>query len=198
MQTLRTSSGRGSGRARCPRLENLEDRSLLTTGIPTGIGLMVSGATFNATSGSNAPVMVSTFSDTDPGATLSDFSATVKWGDGSTSPGNIALILAGSNPTYSISATHAYASAGSYDVTVQITETRNNLVDFVHSAAVVQAPVAAPAPLTVSHPAPGPVGAHPAAATHKPVIVVHAPVVHRPVIVTPPHRTPIVKPKLHK
>jgi cyclophilin family peptidyl-prolyl cis-trans isomerase len=60
---------------------------------------------------------IATFTDGNPNPVLTDLSATVAWGDGTTSPGTFA---AGSNGTYTVSASKTYAADGSYPVKVTI------------------------------------------------------------------------------
>ena len=57
------------------------------------------------------------------------FTATVNWGDGSTSP---ATVSAGATFAYNFSGGHTYAASGTYDVTVAMTDK--------HGAAVISAP----------------------------------------------------------
>jgi hypothetical protein len=62
-----------------------------------------------------------TFTDADPVATLSDFTGTVTWGDGSSSS---ALFTqpGGAGTAFVVGGNHAYAVAGSFTVTVAITD----------------------------------------------------------------------------
>ncbi len=54
-----------------------------------------------------------------PSGTLSDFSASINWGDGSTSAGTVS----GSNGgPYSVSGSHTYATTGSFTITTSITD----------------------------------------------------------------------------
>ena len=59
-----------------------------------------------------------TFSDGDPNGMTSDYSATIDWGDGSSSAGAISPGT-GSGP-YSVSGTHAYSSTGPFTITTTI------------------------------------------------------------------------------
>jgi hypothetical protein len=61
---------------------------------------------------------VANFTDTDPGGTVSDYSAAVTWGDGTTSSGTIGA----SGTGFTVSGTHAYAHPGSYSVSVTIAD----------------------------------------------------------------------------
>lgn len=57
--------------------------------------------------------VVQTFSDADPNGTVTDYSATINWGDASSSPGTIAP----SGSQFTVSGTHVYAATGSYTIT---------------------------------------------------------------------------------
>jgi hypothetical protein len=76
------------------------------------------GSTVNATPGQPFAASLASFSDQNPGAPASDFSATVTWGDGSQSAGTVSS--AGSR--FQVTASHAYASAGSFAAAVTITD----------------------------------------------------------------------------
>jgi len=69
-----------------------------------------------AAEGAQANVNVATF--TDPGGVEStaDYSATILWGDGNTSPGAISV----SNGVFTVSGTNTYAEEGAYTATVTI------------------------------------------------------------------------------
>jgi hypothetical protein len=81
--------------------------------------IAASGKTFNATEGASFSGVVASFTDPDPSATASEYSATIDWGDSSSTSGTI------SGPTggpFNVSGTHTYAEEGSYPVTVRITD----------------------------------------------------------------------------
>jgi hypothetical protein len=64
-------------------------------------------------------VVVATFTDSGyPGNSPGDFSATIDWGDGTTTGGTVT----GGGGTFSVSGSHAYADEGSFTVTVAITD----------------------------------------------------------------------------
>jgi hypothetical protein len=61
-----------------------------------------------------------TFADAaSPSGTLSDFSATINWGDGATSTGAVSGPNGG---PYSVSGSHSYATTGSFTITTTITD----------------------------------------------------------------------------
>ena len=77
------------------------------------------GVTLNATQAVTLTGTVATFADTYAGAAASDFTATIDWGDGtSTAPGSVT----GSNGTFTVSGSHAYASTGSDTIKVTLTD----------------------------------------------------------------------------
>ena len=84
----------------------------------------------SATEGTAFSGVVATFSDADPGAMISDYTATVNWGDGSSSPGTIGPNGSGS---FTVSASHVFAEEGSPNVTVTVTDSAS----FQASAAAI-------------------------------------------------------------
>jgi Domain of unknown function (DUF4214) len=82
------------------------DAPIQATGIPV---TTTEGVTFTAP--------VASFTQADPNATPSKFGATIDWGDGQTSAGAIAANGSGG---FTVSGTHAYATAGQFAVHVQI------------------------------------------------------------------------------
>jgi hypothetical protein len=58
---------------------------------------------------------VATFTDADPGGTAADYTATIHWGDGTTSAGTI-------SGHFTVSGTHTYPTTGTRTVTVTITD----------------------------------------------------------------------------
>ena len=63
--------------------------------------------------------IVATFTDTDPGGSVSDFSTTsIDWGDG-TAP-TIATVVSAGGQNYNVLGTHAYTKVGSWNITVSI------------------------------------------------------------------------------
>ena len=84
--------------------------------------------------------VVATFTDAAGPKTLSRYSATINWGDGTaTTSGSITL--AGS--TFSVGGSHTYTQAGSYQVTVMIRDSGGATATANSSAAVADAPLTA-------------------------------------------------------
>jgi len=79
--------------------------------------LVLTADNFSGSQGSATNVQVATFTDTYLPAVASDFLASIDWGDGQTSLGTIT----GSNGSFTVDASHAYATAGTdtFTVTVQ-------------------------------------------------------------------------------
>ncbi len=99
---------RTSGRARLhrvrPSAERLEGRALLTISIEPR-------PEFVAYTGQPDRLVAATFTDSDHALTAGDFAATIDWGDGTTSAGDIAE---GADGTFRVSALKTYAQPGSY------------------------------------------------------------------------------------
>ena len=107
---------------------------------------------------------VASFRSTDP--VLTDFTATIDWGDGS-SPSNGTIESLGidmSEAVYRVSGSHTYAAAGTFQVTVFINEIEQELATVVQPTATVAA-VASPQP-----PPPGPPDAPPTPGAPPPVV----------------------------
>jgi hypothetical protein len=81
--------------------------------------ITVTGTTFNAVEGNSVSAVVATVVDPDPASTASEYSATIAWGDGSSSAGTL------SGPTggpFDVNGTHTYVEEGTYTVTVVVTD----------------------------------------------------------------------------
>lgn len=86
-----------------------------------------------------APVSgtVATFTDANPAASLSDFTATIAWGDGTTSAGTIS---GPSNGTFSVAGAHSYAEDGTYTITVSINDDGGSTATATTSANIADPP----------------------------------------------------------
>ncbi len=105
--------------------------------------------TLTATAGSLSPyagvntgsVTMATASDSDPYLTASDLTATISWGDGTSSiatAANGGIVASGSN----FNGSHTYAPIGSFPVSVTINDTANSLTTSVSLSAAVANPIA--------------------------------------------------------
>ncbi len=117
-----------------------------TTPPPTDAAITASGTPVNATEGSAFAGPVATFTDPATASTATDYSATIAWGDGSTSPGTITASGTGtSGNTFSVSGQNTYAEEGNYAVRVTITDvdTASNTATAHTTAVVTDAALAA-------------------------------------------------------
>jgi hypothetical protein len=78
--------------------------------------LAATALTITSGSGTTFSGVVATFTDADPNGTVSDYSATIAWGDGQTSSGTIGTSGSG----FSASGSHTYGALGPYTVQVTI------------------------------------------------------------------------------
>jgi hypothetical protein len=69
----------------------------------------------------NVSGLVANFTDPGPGEVVSDYSASIDWGDATSSAGTVG----GSAPNFTVSGTHTYASTGAKVLTVTITDIDN-------------------------------------------------------------------------
>jgi hypothetical protein len=101
--------------------------------------------TVNFTEAASSTQVVASFQDANPNEFSGQFTAMISWGDGSpSSPGPITANGAG----FDVSGTHAYASKGTYPITVTIQDTGTSTV--ANSTAVVSPPPLIGTPLGIS------------------------------------------------
>jgi hypothetical protein len=111
-----TYSGSVSGTYRCDG-----DRERFTSGFVTTVAdarLSATGTSLDETAGEPFTAVVAQFTDANPDATASDFTATVSWGDGSQSSATVAASGSG----FAVSGSHAYATGGDQMVSVSIAD----------------------------------------------------------------------------
>ncbi len=87
---------------------------------------VVTGLPISTTEGSTFSGKVATFTDAIATLTSTDFTATINWGDGSSSLGTITPSGAADNH-FIVRGTHPYVVAGAYVVTVTVTDNVNNV-----------------------------------------------------------------------
>jgi hypothetical protein len=90
---------------------------LPTTAVIANAALHASGRTVQTSVGVPFNGLVASFTDDNPFATATDFSATINWGDGNSSAGAVAADPSGG---YEVRGVHTYASAGSKSIVVTI------------------------------------------------------------------------------
>jgi streptogramin lyase len=108
-------------------------------------GLTVTRTSITPTERSSFTGVVATFTDADPSATPGSFTASITWGDGSTSAGTVSADARGG---FDVTGTHTHAEEGKYAVAVTVTD-----VDTSHdiggsTATVVRTATVADAPLS--------------------------------------------------
>jgi len=86
-----------------------------------------------ATAGAAFNGLVATFSDFDPSGVAGNFTATIDWGDGHTSPG---AISSNANGGFNVSGANTYAGGGSFPVTVEIADFLGSSLSITNAAAV--------------------------------------------------------------
>lgn len=150
LHDARRSLSRSRHELRRFSLEFLEDRLLLDGKPPLGPALLAAifpitaqGATVTGVAGTPITGTIATFTSADPVATISNFTATINWGDLTSSAGTITQ-PGGVGTKFIVTGTHNYALALTYPVTVTINDVGGA------SATANSTAVVADAPLTVT------------------------------------------------
>jgi hypothetical protein len=94
--------------------------------------LTARGTTIAATEGTPFTGVVATFVDANPNGQAGEDSATISWGDGSSSPGTIAAGPGG----FTVTGTHSYSPGGTYQITVSISSTGGSAATATSTAQV--------------------------------------------------------------
>src|SRR5262249_51720778 len=76
----------------------------------SGKGTLPTGGSFSG--------VVASFTDAKPGGQVGDFTASIDWGDGSTTTGAVAA----NGGAFDVSGSHVYSSTGSHDLSVSIAD----------------------------------------------------------------------------
>jgi hypothetical protein len=90
------------------------------TGTATFVGTVILASPHNFNFLAGTPLTsqtVASFTDSNAAAVPSNFTATINWGDGTTTPGTIT-----GGPTFLVSGNHTYAVGGTFTVTVNISD----------------------------------------------------------------------------
>jgi cyclophilin family peptidyl-prolyl cis-trans isomerase len=142
-QITTTITDRLGATAKTTSTATVADAALTSQGVPVTVG---AGVPLSNT-------LLATFTDADPNGTLTDYTATIDWGDGTTSAGNI---TAGTGGVFNVLGTHTYSTVGNFTANVVITDTKNTAGDVPQamstamSAVTVQQAVATTTGLTLS------------------------------------------------
>src|SRR5207245_1730785 len=81
--------------------------------------LTATGETVTATEGAGFTGTVASFTDADLNGTLTDYTASIDWGDGITTSG---VVSDNGNGSFGVSGSHSYAEEGSYPVSVRVND----------------------------------------------------------------------------
>jgi hypothetical protein len=129
----------GSGTHTVAFVAKVADAPLTATGVPV-----------SATAGTAFSSTVATFTDADPAGTVTDYTATIDWGDGSTSEGTIASAASGG---FAVTGSHTYGNAGAYQTSVTIKDKGGSTASAASTANVAPATCACAPPFKPPPPA---------------------------------------------
>jgi hypothetical protein len=135
-QTQVTVTDVGGSKTVAVGTANVGDAALTATGVT------VTAPIFPAFSG-----VIAKFTDANPGAPLSDFTATIDWGDGITSPGIVAVNPAGG---FQVSGTHLYGAVRTYSATVLIQDVGGSKTTAVSSITITDVPITPGTPIALT------------------------------------------------
>jgi hypothetical protein len=98
-----------------------------STAVVAEADLTTTGATITPTEGLSFTGTVATFTDPGSGDPGGDFTASINWGDGTSSAGTVTAIIVGGGEFsfidhYEVAGTHTYAEEGNFTVTTTISE----------------------------------------------------------------------------
>jgi hypothetical protein len=97
----------------------VSDTATIAAGVPDA-PITLTGVAVTASAGVAAPgVRVATFADPDPNGTAGEYTATITWGDGTSSPG---VVAADPNGGFDVTGSHTYARPGPGTVGVTVTD----------------------------------------------------------------------------
>ena len=99
--------------------------------------LIATGGSLVSVEGSTFAGVVATFTDADPNGTVSDYSTTINWGDGTTTPGTVTASTGG----FQVSGSHAYAEEGLFRVAVATNDAGGSAATAAATASVADAAI---------------------------------------------------------
>jgi parallel beta-helix repeat protein len=102
------------------------------------VALTLTGASVTAVEGATFNGLVASFTDADPNEVASDYSATINWGDQTSSAGTITTNGSGG---FVVSGNHAYAEEGTYTVTIIVSDAGGATASAATSASVADAAI---------------------------------------------------------
>ena len=111
--------------------------------------LTATGTHVDAFAGGQFNGTVATFTDADPAGTPSDYTATINWGDGSTSAGTIIDVPSGG---FAVNGSHTYANVGTYTTSITIKDVGGSTATATSSANVIPPPPPPPPPPAAAAP----------------------------------------------
>ncbi|HEX5446523.1 MAG TPA: DUF4214 domain-containing protein, partial [Pirellulales bacterium] len=121
----------GGSTATAASAANIADAALSSAGVAVA-----------PTEGISFTGVVASFTDADPNGTASDYTASIDWGDGSTTSGSVA---ANGNGGFKVTGTHTYLEEGTDSIRVSISDVGGSTVLALSTAQVSDAPLSAAA-----------------------------------------------------
>jgi uncharacterized repeat protein (TIGR01451 family) len=106
----------------------------------TDAPLSASGTTLSASAGVVFTGKVASFTDADPNGMVSDYTATIDWGDGSAP--SIGTVSANASGGFDVTGSHTYAASGTFTVTTQSQDAGGASAPATTKATVLNADVA--------------------------------------------------------
>jgi hypothetical protein len=101
-------------------IDNAANGAITTSTATVSDAALLASCAVVSTSSQSFSGLTATFTDAaSPFGTLSDFTATISWGDGTTSPG---AVTGPDGGPYSVSGTHTYTSTGPFTITTTIND----------------------------------------------------------------------------
>jgi hypothetical protein len=92
--------------------------------------------------GTTPTTLAAHFSDANTGAPTTDFSGTIAWGDGNTTPFTSSSV-SGSVGSYTVNGSHTYATSGNFNITVTVNDDGGQTTNINGSTSVAAVTVAA-------------------------------------------------------